>query len=236
MLKARFLCKTNHKGIATIFGIVVMLLLFSASCKKEITEVVAVEFDPNTTYTMKATEVSSLISDSGVTRYRMVAQEWRVYGKADEPFWYFPEGIYLEKFDSLFTAEATIQADTAYYYEKLSLWKLIDNVEIENLEGEFFETSLLFWDQKEEKIYSGQFIRIVQKDEKIITGIGFESNQEMSQYIVYNSRGEFPVSETPVDFAARDSMRQPVPVQVSPVTVPEPPEPETILPDTLNTE
>ena len=71
-----------------------MLLLFSASCSKEHKEVVDVEFDPDKTYTMKATDVSSLISDSGITRYRLKAKEWQIYGKAAEPHWYFPEGIY----------------------------------------------------------------------------------------------------------------------------------------------
>ena len=77
-----------------------MLLLFSASCSKEHKEVVDVEFDPDKTYTMKATDVSSLISDSGITRYRLKAKEWQIYGKAAEPHWYFPEGIYVEKFDT----------------------------------------------------------------------------------------------------------------------------------------
>ena len=48
-------------GITTTFVVVVMLLLFSASCSKEHKEVVDVEFDPDKTYTMKATDVSSLI-------------------------------------------------------------------------------------------------------------------------------------------------------------------------------
>ena len=43
-------------GITTTFVVVVMLLLFSASCSKEHKEVVDVEFDPDKTYTMKATE------------------------------------------------------------------------------------------------------------------------------------------------------------------------------------
>ena len=55
-----------------------MLLLFSASCSKEHKEVVDVEFDPDKTYTMKATDVSSLISDSGITRYRLKAKEWQI--------------------------------------------------------------------------------------------------------------------------------------------------------------
>ena len=122
-------------GITTTFVVVVMLLLFSASCSKEHKEVVDVEFDPDKTYTMKATDVSSLISDSGITRYRLKAKEWQIYGKAAEPHWYFPEGIYVEKFDTLFQTEASIKADTAYYYDKKGLWELIGNVEVESLQG-----------------------------------------------------------------------------------------------------
>ena len=132
-------------GITTTFVVVVMLLLFSASCSKEHKEVVDVEFDPDKTYTM--------------TRYRLKAKEWQIYGKAAEPHWYFPEGIYVEKFDTLFQTEASIKADTAYYYDKKGLWELIGNVEVESLQGEHFETSQLFWDQKQEKVYSDKFMR-----------------------------------------------------------------------------
>jgi LPS export ABC transporter protein LptC len=196
MILERFLCKTHRlQGITTIVWIVVMLLLCNTSCNKEKKEVVDVSFDPETTYTLRTTDVSTLISDSGITRYRLNAKEWLVFGKAKEPYWYFPKGIYVEKFDTLFQSEASIQADTAYNYEKKSLWKLVGNVKIESLEGTRFETSLLYWDQKEEKIYSDKYIRIEEED-KVITGIGFESNQDMSQYKIFDSQGVFPVSES----------------------------------------
>ena len=69
---------------------------------------------------------------------------------------------------------------------------------MESLQGEHFETSQLFWDQKQEKVYSDKFMRIEQED-KIITGIGFESNQDMTQYKIFNSQGIFPVSDAPAD-------------------------------------
>lgn len=198
MIEERFLSKTSPIGITTTLWVVVMLLLFTPSCSNENKDVVEVSFDPEQTYTMKATEVSSLISDSGITRYRLNAKEWLVYGKAAEPFWYFPEGIYVEKFDTLFQSEANIKADTAYFFDKKGLWRLIGNVEIASLQGERFETEELFWNQKDEKVYSDKYIRIEQSD-KIITGIGFESNQNMTQYKIFNSQGIFPVSETSAD-------------------------------------
>lgn len=192
----RFIRVTDILSITTIPRVVVMLLLFTVACSKEVKEVVDATYDPEKSYTMKATQVNTLISDSGITRYRIEAAEWIVLGKAKEPYWYFPEGIYVEKFDTLFHSEASIKADTAYYFDKKGLWHLIGNVEVESLQGEQFDTSELFWDQKKEKVYSDKYIRIQQK-EQIITGVGFESNQNMTRYKIFNSQGEFPVEDTP---------------------------------------
>ena len=198
MTETRFLCKTGKYGITTTFAVVVMLLLFMASCDSSEKEVVVVEFAPETTYTMKTTDLTSLISDSGITRYRMNAKEWLMFGKAKEPYSYFPEGVYVEKFDSLFNVEASVKADTAYYWDKKGLYKLIGNVEILSLEGKKLETSVLFIDQNEDKIHTDCYFEL-QEGEKIITGIGFESNQTMTKYKIFNSQGTFPVSDTAPD-------------------------------------
>jgi LPS export ABC transporter protein LptC len=188
----------KRRDMITIHAIVIMSLLFPGSCSDDKKETVEVTFDPERTYTMKTTDVSTLVSDSGITRYRANAKEWLVFEKASEPYWYFPEGIYLEQFDTLFQVKASIKADTAYYYEKQELWKGVGNVEMRSLADEYFTTSLIFWDQKSQKIYSDQYIRIEQQD-KVITGVGFESNQSMTEYKIFNTTGIFPVNETPAD-------------------------------------
>lgn len=201
MTETRFLGKTNKYGITTIFVVVVMLLLFMASCGKENKEVVEVTFDPENTYTLRTTDVSSLISDSGITRYRMNAKEWLVFGKAKEPYSYFRQGVYVEKFDSLFNVEASVKADTAYYWDKKGLYKLIGHVSILSQEGKKLDTSILYFDQKEDQIYTDEYFELEEGD-KIITGIGFKSNQNMTKYKIFNSQGTFPVSDT-----ARDTSR-----------------------------
>lgn len=204
MTETRFHCKTNKYGITTTFAVVVMLLLFMASCGKENKEIVEVAFDPENTYTMKATDATSLISDSGITRYRLNAKVWLMFGKAKEPFSYFPEGVYVEKFDSLFNVEASIKADTAYHWDKKSLYKLIGNVNILSQEGKKLDTSILFIDQKEDKIHTDEYFEL-QEGDKIITGIGFESNLSITKYKIFNSQGIFPVSDPPRTPAVADS-------------------------------
>ena len=172
-----------------------------ASCGKENKEVVEVTFDPENTYTLRTTDVSSLISDSGITRYRMNAK--RVVGvrKSQGALQLFSPGVYVEKFDSLFNVEASVKADTAYYWDKKGLYKLIGHVGILSQEGKKLNTSILYFDQKEDQIYTDEYFELEEGD-KIITGIGFKSNQNMTKYKIFNSQGTFPVSDT-----ARDTSR-----------------------------
>lgn len=89
------------------------MLLFWASCNKKEADFVDIKFDPESTPTMSTDSVVTFISDSGITRYKLIAQKWLVFDKAKDPHWYFPEGLYLERFDPSFNIEATIIADTA---------------------------------------------------------------------------------------------------------------------------
>ena len=195
----RIIGKLNKNSITTALPVVVMLILFSSlACTGENKEIIKVVFNPDSSYTMRTTDVATLISDSGVTRYKVDAKEWLVFDKAKDPFWLFPQGIYFEKFDSLFNMEAFLEADTAYNYSKRGLWKFAGNVKIENLAGDRFDTSLLYIDEKGDSIYSDKFIKI-QRGEEIITGIGFWSNQNMTKYRILSSAGEFEISDSPKD-------------------------------------
>ena len=190
--------------MAIILRMIAMFLFFSIVGCKEKKEWVDFIFDKEFSYTMKDTEVQVFISDSGITRFRMTAKALLTFDEASEPYWYFPEKIHGEMLDSLLQVAYSVDADTAYRYTKKMLWKLIGNVKAVNAEGEQFETSLLFWDENEEKIYSDQFIRITRGD-FVNTGTGFESNQTLTKYYILNAKAEIPVQEnTPIDTTTID--------------------------------
>lgn len=138
--------------------------------------------------------VSSYVSDSGVVRYKIVTDEWQVFDRLDPSRWTFEKGIYLEKFNNDLVVDATIVADTAYYYDKEELWELRGDVHIENEQDEQFDTQLLFWNQKTRQVYSDLYIRIRQQ-KRIITGVGFTSNQEFTNYTIKQTQGVFPIRE-----------------------------------------
>ncbi len=199
----------RRKNITIAFGAMVMFLLLSCSGKDKVLGTAVTERD--SLPVMDTRGVTTLISDSGIIRYRIKTDEWLVFDRKNPSYWAFEKGIYLENFDSTFQVEASIQSDTAYYYDKQKLWKLMGNVFIKNLRGEKFNTELLYWDQEKEKVYSDRFIRIEQPD-RIITGRGFDSNQQMTIYKIHKPEGIFYVDEeamamTP-DSVQTDSVKQ----------------------------
>lgn len=180
-----------------------MLFLLSACGRKKnpVTDAIT---NRDSVPVMTTRDVSTYISDSGVVRYKIIADEWRVYDRLDPTRWTFEEGIYLEKFNNDLSIEATIVADTAYYYDQQELWELRGNVHIENEQDEQFDTQLLYWNQKTKKVYSDLYIRIRQQ-KRIITGIGFTSNQEFTNYTIKQTQGIFPISE---DDNANDNVNE----------------------------
>lgn len=182
------------------FGSMCMLL---PSCEKKHNLAPAIK-KGDSIPTMRTTGVTTYISDSGLIRYKITTPEWLVYNEVDTPFWAFEKGLYLEKFDTLFHIDASIKADTAYYTEPRKLWELRGNVHIQSQNGDKFDTQLMFWDQKNERIYSDRFIRIEQPD-KVLTGYGFESNQQMTEYRIFNNTGIFTVEDNTPATAVADS-------------------------------
>lgn len=168
-------------------------LVCIASCSDDGHTAVA-NVDPDVTPTMLTRDVVTLISDSGVTRFRIEAPLWYVFDESDDPTWRFPSSLRLERFDSAMTVEAIVEADSAIYFKNRQLWRLDGHVNIRNTAGEQFLTSQLFWDQRLHKVYSDSFIHIRRAD-KILEGLGFNSNEQLTRYTITSVSGIFPAAQ-----------------------------------------
>ena len=177
--------------IATMLIVVVMAVV---GCGKDNKEVIESFADPKEMSTVYSRDVSTLISDSGVTRYSVVAPDWYMYENSANPRWYFPKGIYLEQFDDDYNVAAYLEGDTAIFYKTQRLWELRGDVKMANTKDERFFTERLFWSQDAQKIYSDTVIHI-ERGDRIIEGLGFESNQNMTQYKILKTTGIFPLED-----------------------------------------
>lgn len=153
---------------------------------------VASRINPELMPTMMTRNISTLISDSGVTQYKIVSPVWYVYDEADTPYWSFPEGLYLQKYDRQFRVIASIAADSAHYFKRERIWRLDGNVEMRKAPADLFLTQQLFWDQRKRIIYSDSFIHI-QTPTQVLEGYGFESAENLMSYRVKKPIGLFPV-------------------------------------------
>lgn len=193
-MKAQKSVKQSIKSMGTtiaLFAVVVPLFVISCSDK----QVSGTAIDNRDSLAVMSTYgVSTVISDSGRISYKIDTDEWLIFDKRTPPYWAFEKGVYLEKYDYDMNVEATIECDTAYYYNEQKLWKLIGNVDIRNPKNERFFTDLMYWDQGKEKIYSDAYIKIEQEDQ-ITEGVGFSSNQSMTLWEIKNTKGIYTIKD-----------------------------------------
>ncbi|MBQ7510126.1 MAG: LPS export ABC transporter periplasmic protein LptC [Prevotella sp.] len=138
--------------------------------------------------------VNTLISDSGVIKYRIVTERWDVNTVRIPPRWEFMKGIFFEQFDEHFHVQAYIQADTAWYFDQQRLWKLRGRVSIRNINGLIYTSEELYWNGIKHEFYSNVFSRVV-TPERTMEGSYFRSDEQMNHYFISNSKGSFLASD-----------------------------------------
>ena len=112
---------------------IVILVLQSCSPSVENTATLGMERD--SAAVMKTYNVTTLVSDSGITRFRVATPEWLVFDKKAKPTWEFPQGLHLEQFDENLEIHSEVDAKKAIYYTELEQWILSDSVYAVNVEG-----------------------------------------------------------------------------------------------------
>lgn len=134
--------------------------------------------------------VNTLVSDSGLIKYRIVAERWEVNQAKNPSRWIFDKGLFLEQFDEKFHVEAYIQCDTAFYFDQQKLWELRGRVRVRTIDGLRFSSEELYWDQNTHELYSHKFSRLITPDREM-QGTYFISDEHLRHYTVTNSKGSF---------------------------------------------
>ena len=146
--------------------------------------------DRDSASVMTSYGVNTLISDSGVIKYKIVTERWDVNTIKQPSRWTFEKGVFFEQFDEKFHTEGYIQADTAWYYDQKKLWHLRGRVRIRNVNGLIYESQELFWDGLKHELYSNVFSKLT-TPERTLQGTYFPSDERMTHYTVSNSKGSF---------------------------------------------
>lgn len=141
--------------------------------------------------------VSKLITDSGVVRYKIIAEEWRVYDRTTPPRWEFPKGLFLERYDDKFKVDMRFCADSAWLYNQ-NFWKLRGHVMLDDKSAQSrLRTEELYWNMQTGELSSNVHTFLKQPQQEI-EGNWFRAtirNGHPTQYHVKQSRGFMPMNE-----------------------------------------
>ena len=207
--------------------------MFLVSCEEQKEHTAPGIFPRDSVAMMISYGVNTLISDSGVIKYRIVAERWEVNTNRHPSRWIFDKGVFLEQFDEKFHVQSYIQADTAYYFDQQRLWELRGRVSILTKDGVHFHSEQLFWDENKHELYSHVFSHL-ETPERTLQGSYFVSDEKMTRYFVSNSKGSFVKGdlegESDTLHTAPDTMKAKLRPQLQPIPMKNPSAPVKLRP------
>ena len=186
-----------------VVGILMFLIL--AGCQNQVEHTAPAIRPQDSVAMMTSYGVNTLVSDSGVMKYRIVTERWEVNTSKNPSLWIFDKGLLLEQFDEKFHINSYIQCDTAYYYDQQKIWKLYGRVSILTKDGLRFNSEQLTWDQNKHELSSNVFSKLV-TPERTLQGSHFWSDEKMTRYYVSNSKGSFEKGDLTGGGGAADTL------------------------------
>lgn len=185
------------KSCRLAISLALSFLFFMASCEGEKAHMAPAVTDGDSLPMMNAHGISTLISDSGVIRYKLIAEEWHIFNTPPQPTWAFKKGFFMERYDEEMNVNLYAQADTAFLREQ-RIWELRGRVVVKNIQGTLFQTEELYWDMNEHKMWNHMPMDIIMPDREL-HGTDFRSNEQMTDYFVTNSVGALPSADMESD-------------------------------------
>lgn len=210
---------------SSLYSLFIGLVLLAASyamvsCSEEREHTAPAIHDRDSVPVMTTYGVNTLISDSGVIKYRIVTERWEINENRKPSRWTFNKGILLTQFDLKKHVVGYIQCDSAVYFDKDRRWELRGRVRILTAQGLTFYSNELYWDERNHEMWSYSYSHLKTPD-KELQGNWFRSDEQMTNYEIRQTKGwgifskeEFmsPANPpfTPIDTTRVDSMKGPV--------------------------
>lgn len=171
-------------------AISLFIIILLVSCVKE-----AEEKEIPQTYTGPLSKLSGatiMYSDSARQKAIVKAEELLDLQNGDREV---PKGMFITFFEKDGTISATLRANYAYYYKEDDRWKATGNVVVNNIANkETLKSEELFWEPKNEDVYTEKFVRIETPGE-LMTGTGLKAKQDFSEWTLENPEGLIDVND-----------------------------------------
>jgi LPS export ABC transporter protein LptC len=157
------------------------------SCKGKLGEAEAIKLDETPVQTVR--DMFVVQSENGKIQMRASADLMEKYERDTLSYELFPEGFAVYGYTDEGLLETEIVADNARhvkYEDGRETWEAFGNVVVKNLiKQETIETDTLYWDQKNERIYTHCYVKLYSPD-GFMQGYGMESDQRARDHTIFN--------------------------------------------------
>ena len=158
------------------------------SCKGKLAEAEALDLSETPVQTVR--NMFIVQTENSGLQMRAEAPLMEKYEKGDSlSYELFPEGFNLFGYTDEGLLETRITSDNARhlkYKDGRETWEAFGNVVVQNLiKQETMETDTLYWDQKEEKIYTHRYVKMY-SPQGFMQGYGMESDQRARDSKLFN--------------------------------------------------
>ena len=157
------------------------------SCKGKLGEAAVLKLDETPVQTVR--DMFVVQSENGKIQMRASADLMEKYERDTLSYELFPEGFAVYGYTDEGLLETQIVADNARhikYKDGRETWEAFGNVVVTNLiKQETIETDTLYWDQKNEKIYTHCYVKLYSPD-GFMQGYGMESDQRARDHTIFN--------------------------------------------------
>ncbi|HCE56898.1 MAG TPA: LPS export ABC transporter periplasmic protein LptC [Prolixibacteraceae bacterium] len=184
---------TNWLKTLSIAALVTGAAILFTGCQKNNIEEIKAFYTTESLPIQEATNFETLFTDSGQVRFSLKAPKLLRFEADGRDYTEFPEGLELVKYDEHQKVISSITANYARQYLADHKWEAKNNVIATNANGDTLKTEVLYWEEKNERIYTDEFVKIIRTDQ-IITGIGFTSDQKMQNWKIRDPKGTIYVS------------------------------------------
>ena len=170
------------------------------SCKGKLGE--AESLDINEVPVQTVDDMFIVQTENGKIQMRAEAPLMERYERDTLSYELFPDGFFVYGYTEEEKIETEIIADKARhlkYKDGRESWEAFGNVVVKNLiKQEVMETDTLYWDQKNEKIYTHCYVRMYSPD-GFMQGYGMESDQRARNSIIFNPFNSYGILEQDED-------------------------------------
>ncbi len=166
------------------------ILVFCA-CENDLAQVNRL-INKNQVTVETAKDIEMLYSDSAIVRVKVTGPTLLRHLDRSKTQQEFPDGIDVEFYGERGGVSSHMTAKYAIRYEKENKIVVRDSVVWISHDNERLETEELIWEEEEDKVYTNKFVTIF-REEEIIYGHGFESNQEFSEWTINAIQGRVKV-------------------------------------------